>query len=180
MEAVSLAPEDIDLRVYPYFLKFFQGRTPITIDDFVIAANFTYGWMPTMLELRGKDPDWITAAGILNRAREERIESTESLDFLSRVINNSLVGASKLLHFVSPSRHAIWDSRVFYYLNSKDANGYQMRNIRNYLRYTAICDEIIAWREFPEAAQRFQEHLGQQCTPLRVVELTMWAKGVRN
>lgn len=175
--STRLRPTDPGLRVYPYFLSFFQERNTITPDDLVIGASFSYSWMPTMLQVQGSDEDWVAAAGILNSSREMRITSKESLGLLARVINNSLVGTSKLLHFVSPERHAIWDSRVYSYLTGKLPHGYRMSNTANYLRFLEICDEITSWSEFPEVARRFQERLGQQCTPLRVVELTMWANG---
>jgi hypothetical protein len=130
-----------------------------------------------MLKLHGTDDDWNRAATILNEAKGRRITSSEELEFLSLKINNSLVGTSKLLHFVNPEKHPIWDSRVYRYLASERPDGSEMRAIGNYIRFLAICDEVMAWREFPEAARMFQERLGQQCTPIRVVELTMWENG---
>jgi hypothetical protein len=34
---------------YGHFISFFQKHKPLTLSDFVIAAHFTYGWMPTIL-----------------------------------------------------------------------------------------------------------------------------------
>lgn len=176
MESVSLDSTDPGLRVYRSFLKFFQERSAISPDDFVVAANFSYGWMPRMLKLRGTDADWSRAADILSRSNEQRVEA-EPLLFLSSLINKSLVGASKLLHFASPEKHAIWDSRVLYYLKRGEKSSARVGQIASYFRYLKICDEITAWPEFPEAAGRLEERLGQECTPIRAVELTMWANG---
>ena len=36
---------------YFEFISFFKNRTEITLNDFIISAYFSYGWMPTILNL---------------------------------------------------------------------------------------------------------------------------------
>lgn len=41
------------------------------------------------------------------------IKENEIAEFIP-IINNSLVGTSKLLHFINPNDYAIWDSNIFH------------------------------------------------------------------
>jgi hypothetical protein len=51
-EKVTLVPDDLFLRAYPEFLRYFRDIATIETHHLIIAANFTYGWMPTMLRSR--------------------------------------------------------------------------------------------------------------------------------
>ena len=101
---------------YKEFLEFFASKDELTPHDLVIGAYFTYGWMPTMLELKG-DIDVVTAI-CASKSRREGISKGE-FSRLAEAINGSVVGASKLLHFINPKKYAIWDSRVYRYLHRR-------------------------------------------------------------
>ena len=177
MTGLAVTPNATDIRTYPSFLKFFSDREAITKHDFVVAANFTYGWMPTILELNGTDQDWDSAATLLTAAKNTRITGIDNLRFLMRLVNNSLVGTSKMLHFVNPTQHAIWDSRVYRYLTNEEPYDYRVSNVDNFLRYLAICDEIATWPELPDAVTALSQKTAQDLTPFRAIELTMYTKG---
>lgn len=66
--------------------------------------------------------------------------SKDELHILKKVVNNSIVGVSKLLHFISPEVYTIWDSRVASYLEVKDINNVQ--NFCNYLEYCHVVSPI--------------------------------------
>jgi len=71
--------------------------------DVVCGAHMVYGWMPTILELNG---DLEAAAQTLNEAKAGRDITAQKITKVAATINNSFVGASKLLHFVAPKdRH---------------------------------------------------------------------------
>jgi len=177
MQALAVTQHDPYIRVYPAFVNFFAGRAAVTKDDFVIAANFTYGWMPTILELTGTDADWMRAASLLTSAKLARVTSQSDLVFLMGLVNNSLVGVSKILHFVNPQAHAIWDSRVYRYLTNEEPYGYRVSDVANFLRYLAICDEIAQWPELPGEVVSLSQKIGQNLTPFRAIELTMFVNG---
>ena len=165
------------VRVYPAFLSFFRERKVISRDDFVIGANFTYAWMPTILDLNGDDRHWDFLAELLTQAKAKRITDKKKLAFLARIINNSLVGASKLLHFANPREHAIWDSRVYFYLNNEKGYAYRMNKEDNYINYLTICEQISGWEGVPDAVTSISNKLGYQVTPFRAIELTMFVNG---
>ena len=179
MRALSVDKSDPFIRVYPAFLDFFRDRKRITSGDFVVVANAAYGWMPRMLKLRGTDEDWAKAAQILNRAKRHRITESDDLETLKRIINKSLVGPSKLLHFANPRKHAIWDSRVYRYLAKERPDHSRLLKLDNYRRYLEICDKIASWPELRQATRQVSRKLGYRVTPFRAIELTMWANGAK-
>ncbi|MFN0278675.1 MAG: hypothetical protein ACKVRN_08740 [Pyrinomonadaceae bacterium] len=171
-------PEDSYILSYREFIAYFAGLEGITAHNLVIGAHFAYGWMPTILELK-KTAEFIpSAVTILNEAKRGREITEEDLQVLRDTINNSLVGASKLLHFVNPNSYAIWDSRVFKYINGQPAYNYQMQNTQNYLGYLANCKEITETNEFKPVHASMNAKLGYAVSPFRAVELIMFMNSI--
>lgn len=113
--ATTAQPVDvgIDITTYPQLLKATHRLS--TQHDLVALAgvsHLAYGWMPTMLSFRATaiDPHQIWEHIGQGNLDDELLLS------LKRLINNSLVGASKVLHFIKPDAYAIMDSRVRRYL----------------------------------------------------------------
>jgi hypothetical protein len=104
------------LSLYAGLLAQFNRWKPITWEDAIVGLHIVYCWMPTIPNLAR--PTQLTPAerlqvvSLLNDART-RLLNIDELSFLKTgFINNSMVGLSKLLHFVAPERYAIWDKRV--------------------------------------------------------------------
>jgi hypothetical protein len=131
---------------YPEFLNYFRqlGLNKIERHHLVIGINFTYGWMPTTFDFCSYD--FSRANDILNNAKnnEEKITEDE-LYILKKMFNNSLVGTSKLLHFISPNKYAIWDSRVYRYIykDDKDPNQEFLNCPKTYLQYLKKLNDLI-------------------------------------
>lgn len=114
---VDFRKENSWLVAYPELLAFFKGPDRLTRHHVIVGAHIAYGWMPTMLDFRSDAFD--DAARLLNDTRAGRVLSDDEIRVLIGIVNNSLVGASKVLHFVNPDLNPIWDSRVCQYLHSK-------------------------------------------------------------
>lgn len=157
------------LRSYPEFLRYFRDLPAIEEHHLIIAANFTYGWMPTIL--RFKSDGFAEAVAIVNRAKLGEPLTDEDLVCLSSLINNSTVGVSKLLHFISPERYPIWDRRVAAYLRSSVgwAGGY--------LSYLDLCQSIVALAEFSALHRSINAKVGYPVTGMRAAELVMYTVG---
>ena len=117
---------------YKEFLAYFASRQTLTEHDVIIGAYFTYGWMPTILELRGPLTDVVSIA---NQVKNSQPITDTQLRKVAFAINGSVVGASKFLHFISPSKHAIWDSRVYRYLLQKEPYQYRLEAPNEYWNY---------------------------------------------
>jgi hypothetical protein len=157
------------LRSYPEFLRYFRDLPLIDEHHLIIAANFTYGWMPTILHF--KSDQFAEAVAILNRAKTGELLTDAGLFCLIALINNSMVGVSKLLHFINPERYAIWDRRVAAYVRSSPGwTG-------GYLSYLEMCRSTIAHTEFPPMHHSVNTKVGYPVTGMRAVELVMYTMG---
>lgn len=71
----------------------------------IIGISFTYSWMPTILKSM-KLENTEKAIILLNKVKRGKILSVDELLILKETFNNSLVGSSKLLHFINPEKYA--------------------------------------------------------------------------
>lgn len=135
-----------DYNSYPEFLKYFRDIKTITRHNLIIGINFTYGWMPTIFDFRSDEFD--AALDILNRAKDGNRPTTDGLILLKGLLNNSLVGTTKLLHFINPDNFPIWDSRVYRYLTGNEPHEYRIGNCKAYLDYLEFCEYFTNQKEF--------------------------------
>ena len=168
---------------YPHLLQALVGR-PIDAAGYVAVAHMVYGWMPTVLELRTADPTapFAQEASILESARNGADLSEDQLDQLKASINNSIVGVSKLLHFLCPDRYAIWDSKVYSYMRAVADPGWNGRvdheDVNKTGRYRTYMDELrclVDGPAFQPARQRVNHEMGYPVTALRAAEVLMYA-----
>jgi hypothetical protein len=131
-----------------------------TIGDFWKIVAYTYSWMPTIPDVKAhliKDP-----AALLHKLQALKSDDNDVLvpllHELIPVINNSLVGVSKVLHFISPSLVPIIDRHVLrgWYLFfdehpehsipklPRHTNPLGQKHITAYLAYRAI---LMLWAE---------------------------------
>lgn len=169
---LSIKPNDSYLKSYPEFIRYFKDIDNINQHHLTIGVHFTYGWMPTIFEFQSGEFD--VAIDILNRAKKGTIPSIEELQILKKLLNNSMVGTSKLLHFINPDKFAIWDSRVFRYLTGMEPYQNRIGNCQRYLEYLTLCQDLIAQPGFSILRERMKDHA---MTDLRAVEFIMFMNG---
>lgn len=169
---------------YREFINYFARLEIIERHNFIIATHFIYGWMPTILQLESISEEISLEAlyphllKALNKAKND-IEITDTeLDLLVRVVNNSLVGVSKLLHFVNPESYAIWDSRVYKYIYGKKPHNYQISDTEKYKCYLKNCSEISKHDEFSDLHKGINEKIGYDVSAFRAIEWVMYMDGV--
>lgn len=168
---------------YPYLVNALQGRS-IDAAAYVQAAHMVYGWMPTVLELRAQKPaqPFVLEAALLERARNGDELTAKELTDLARSVNNSIVGASKLLHFVRPDRYAIWDSKVYAYLRSVEQPTWHRKvyhdDVNQFARYEPFMRDLRAFvtrPAFHTVHQQVNDAFGYPVTALRAAEVLMYA-----
>jgi hypothetical protein len=83
-------------------------------EDLFKIAGLVYSWMPTMLDLYYEDDydfdNLIKQINNLENGKESNVKIV--LIELAKLINHSVVGASKALHIIYPNSFPIIDSRV--------------------------------------------------------------------
>ena len=161
---------------YPHFIKYFEDIADIETHHLIIGINFTYAWMPTIFEFGNTDLKRPLA--ILNKVKKGDELVFGELETLKKLFNNSLVGTSKLLHFISPDKFAIWDSRVCRYLNNgEEPYGYRIGNFDSYLLYLKYCTYLTSLDEYEKIHDIICNEVGYPMTKLRTVELVMYHHG---
>lgn len=182
-KAFEIKP-DIDVNQKSYyisyieFLKHFKRIKEFKKHDVIVGIHLIYGWMPTICHL--KSEDFAEAATILNKVKKgkELLDNSE-LNILKDVFNNSIVGTSKLLHFISPENYPIWDSNVCRYLNIP---AHKANNIDVYLQYIDACrniieqckDEIAHVKGEMKKFKPYNDNDKDEISDMRAVELVMF------
>ncbi len=174
---VNFGPNDSYLLSYPEFISYFRNTDPIEEHHFIISSHFVYGWMPKILKLdRNKIKE---AVSILNKARKADLLDKDEIEHLKSCVNNSLVGVSKLLHFIRPEAYPIWDSNTFTYATGQKPHHYRMEKTDSYLAYRERLFEITEMSGFSEVQSvvegKFTPMYKYTMTRLRVIELVMFS-----
>jgi hypothetical protein len=93
---------------------FCESPAPRSKNDFLQLIAYTYSWMPTIPSVPDiTDTEWQAIENYFTRLH--KINDNDLANFLRLVVpvvNNSIVGTSKVLHFVAPNNLPIIDSRV--------------------------------------------------------------------
>ncbi len=172
------------VEVYPYFVEFFRPKKLLEKLDVVIGCGFTYSWMPTILKFKGEDyrNELDQAVKILNQHKS--ISTQEEIDFeqiekLKPLINNSLVGLSKLLHFINPAVFPIWDSRVYRFLKGADAhiNQLHLNDISYYASYVAYCHRVLKEDGATGFVSKYRQKIDYEVSGIRAIEHLMFTQG---
>ncbi len=152
-----------------YFDKIKAGE--INEHNLVIASHFVYGWMPTIIYLDLDQKDEVLF--LLNAAKSGHILTVNELELLKKSINNSLVGLSKLLHFINPKDYAIWDSRIFRYLTEKKSS-YGIDKPQLYLDYLNGLKNIAENKDYGSLHDLISQNFEYEIYPTRAIEITMF------
>jgi hypothetical protein len=171
---VQFEPSDSYLLSYPEFVAYFANLEEISRHNLIIAANFVYGWMPRTLRFRSQN--FASAVAIVNAVKSGSAIREQELNLLKSLIDNSMVAASKLLHFVRPDLHAIWDRRVYEYVNGKYSQ-YEIQKPGNYLAFLKNCREITRDGRFEAVHASMNRKIGYTVSPYRALELVMYWNG---
>lgn len=163
---------------YLEFIKYFSNIDVIERHHLIIGINFTYGWMPTIFQFKSDAFD--EAITILNNVKSGRIPSVDELIVLRKLFNNSIVGSSKILHFINPEKFAIFDSRVYRYLTGKGLNSDRKLIYLEYLDYLTYCNYLTNDSTFQPIHDNIITMIGYNMTKMRTGELIMYYYGGGN
>lgn len=171
---IESTQEDNYLKTYPYFISYFKDLKELNEENIIIGISLVYSWMPTIL--KKLDLEKIKdATTILNKARTEERITQEELELLISTFNNSLVGSSKLLHFINPNYYAIWDSKVYRALyNNKTPYQGAISNPENYFEYIDWINGIIKQPSFNQFYERIKSLIGNDISEYRAIEYALF------
>lgn len=119
------------LEVYRHLIEHCKRQVNQDMTTLVGLAHTVYGWMPTILTF---DTNVDYNAQVYDKIRSGSLDK-DFLVILKDMVNNSIVGVSKLLHFMNDKDYAIWDSRVYSSITGKKGHNYKVNNIDTYIAY---------------------------------------------
>lgn len=172
---------------YFEFVEFFNRIEEIDYHSLVVASYFTYGWMPTILKKFNLNNNTTEVLNILTKIKHKKLIDKSDYIELVKCVNNSIVGVSKLIHFINPTDYPIFDSRIKNYFKKNDLQQaiwgptYQNKDkdIEQYLLYKDICLEIIKDSRFNPIYEESIKKLGfnRKITKMRVLENLFFTLG---
>lgn len=182
LEPNTMIPKDNSyILSYPHILNYFAAKeASFGPKDVVCGAHMVYGWMPTVLDLYPEKINLSDAAKLLNTAKTNGNLTNEQLMQLAGLVNNSLVGASKLLHFVRPDKFAIWDSKIYYFFYQKKSHHQSISNVKKYREYLNNLEQYRKDDRFKVFHRSVNSKIGYDVTELRALELVMFLNAQPN
>ena len=171
VETFILTENDSYVDSYSEFINYFKNLDWIEKHNLVIASHFVYGWMPTIIQLDTKNADEVLS--ILNGVRNGHSATESELEIIKQCVNNSMVGTSKLLHFINPNLYAIWDSRIFRYITGKKYS-YGIDKPKAYMEYMEALNEIVNHPEYRSLHFEIERNFKYEISPLRAIEILMF------
>lgn len=164
---------------YPYLIEFFAPRPSFRAIDLVAGAHMVYGWMPTILDLYPHENQLSLEAGadLLTKAKLTGYLDNDEISTLARLVNNSFVSASKLLHFVAPDNFAIWDSKVYRFLYGQAPYTARVNNVHKYREYLDHLSRVILDPRFFAFHTSVNQKTGYVVSAFRAIELVMFLGG---
>jgi len=176
-ENFIITENDSYIETYPEFLKYFENIEMIKKHHLIISSHFTYGWMPTIIHLDTAEIGKVLF--LLNAVKSGHLLDKDEINIIKRCVNNSLVGTSKLLHFIRPENYAIWDSRIFRYLTEQKSD-YGIGNPEYYLEYMNGIKRISENANYEKIHSLISRNFDYQVYPTRVVEIVMFETDRKN
>lgn len=161
IERISSSPVVDELRAvtylqtYPSIRAIVQGRVKIDLCLFHQLATAIYGWMPRVIRI---DSPYLKSVLVaINDALNIERESFSKVDIMSLAnCLHSLVGASKVLHFINPTVFPIWDRRIEELRIGKKPSQSHMGNIESLFSYIHDVHKIVMDDNFQYYFRDFQ------------------------
>jgi len=169
------------IRSYPHMLEYFHDIPQLTAKDVVVGAHMVYGWMPTIVHLNKNGAKLEDVIPILQSAKDGDVAlNTNELEVVKKCVNNSIVGASKLLHFINPEQYPIWDSKIFRFAYpATEPHPNRVNNVKTYTVYRERLLKLMHHPRFLELHSHINQELGYSVSGLRAFELAMFVGGTK-
>ena len=160
------------VKSYESIIDFFNDNQ-LNENSLIQGAHMIYGWMPTILNITKHDLDTQNVLLSVEKISKEIDEA--NLIVLIKFMNNSNVGASKLLHFIYPEKYPIWDSKICKIITDK-SYPQKVQNTINYINYCEAIQNLI--NELPENLKNFKREFEEifkyKISNVRATELMLF------
>lgn len=174
----SLDQTDPYLNSYPALIE----ATKVLLRHFaqeaiLPIAHLAYGWMPRMLTFTS---DQYTNSTLAGASHVDSIASANELITGLNLLptNNSMVGVSKVLHFINPNFFPIWDSVVARHFDIRSPRLQKDTSI--YKDYLLFIHEQSKLTSASQVKTKVKRMFGYEISDVRAVELLLFVVGRDN
>jgi hypothetical protein len=168
---------------YLILAEYFDSLPSLDWTVAVLGLHIVYSWMPTIPRL-GKIMRWSSEqkdalVAALDVVRKGEEPMTSQLKLIVSFCNNSIVGASKLMHFLCPLTSPIWDTRVARaFLKWPTISGSSVNRITRWKEYRST---ILVWAQDRNVKRKCKEFRRtvmplKQVSDVRLIELVLFHK----
>lgn len=155
------------LSTYPSIRAVGVAAGPILLDRFNQLAAMAYGWMPRIVRIDPHDTSRALAALVAaQRATPARLCRIAVADVAACL--HSLVGASKVLHFVNDAVFPIWDSSIETFRLNGPPPYNHMNVAANYFAYAEEVHGIRLDPTFPAFLTQLTAAMNARLTALGI------------
>ncbi|AZD03497.1 hypothetical protein [Pseudomonas chlororaphis] len=170
---IELTPQSLTyLRSYPALLA--ASRTLAgshnSGDLLLQLSAMCYGWMPRVVRVNARHVDKASAALACALESDVLIDTAQMQDLANSL--HSVVGTSKLLHFLRPQLYPIWDSKVARVWATSDATT-NMSKVENYRSYIEDIRTLIASADFAAFHDDFNQAYGRRLDRLKIAPYSL-------
>ena len=172
--------------------KVFDGRRQFYVDSYfpilnhlkaqkgnlnskstMVAICLIYSWMPRIIHNSIIPDDDVIK--LLNKAYNSTSEdklNEQEIEKVKYSINNSMVGASKMLHFINPTVYPIWDNNIAETIKSENSRG--KKEVLKYLDYQEACLELSD-DDCTEYIKNFNSERFNGLSKLRKIDMALFS-----
>jgi hypothetical protein len=151
-------------------------------EDIIRLIAFAYSWMPTIPEIKADKVNRPEVIKMLEELRGGDVKRLKELmTELVPAINNSIVGTSKVLHFVAPKDVPIIDANVVKAWNqwaSKRTHGVNFRLPSTLHRSKKSTGKKLI-ELYLDYVEKMREIAGSKGTTIRQLEISLFNQGRR-
>ncbi|EIM18065.1 hypothetical protein [Pseudomonas chlororaphis] len=170
---IELTPQSLTyLRSYPALLA--ASRTLASTHDsgdlLLQLSAMCYGWMPRVARVNARHVDKASAALACALESDVLIDTAQMQDLANSL--HSVVGTSKLLHFLRPQLYPIWDSKVARVWATSDATT-NMSSVENYRSYIKDIRTLIASPGFAAFHDDFNQAYSRRLDRLKIAPYSL-------
>ena len=173
IKRITNTPKIKDLRsitylsTYPSILSIGATPKPIDLDRFHQLAMMAYGWMPRVIRIDQAHIAVALPAAVKAQSATVETISPELVKAIARCLH-SVVGASKVLHFIKPTVFPIWDSNIERFRANRKPSNVHMNNTAHYLNYLQDVHAIKHDPRFPTFYKQYNAALGNRLRALGI------------
>ncbi len=163
---------DSYINVYRSLQSFTKRQSIKDQTTFIGLAHMVYGWMPTILTF---DSGREMAPELFEKIEGGCLEA-DFLAELKQIVNHSIVGTSKVLHFLNGEDYAIWDSRVYRSITGKKAHEYRVNSVEVYIEYMNQMRKVAKELDIDYVNQKLvcKGYCTKDTSVLRMIELILF------